>query len=570
MFAYLLLRNNKQSGPYTLDELKSFGIRPTDLLWIEGRSTAWHFADEIEELQAYVHVSPVSSRHSSNGGIDIEHKEEADKSFRFENKNEKRSALPIEKKPKPEKGRAGENEQISKLNIEMRKNILGRKEPENISPEQSFSDKNLQKNSYNFSAINSIKVIIADDHRLFREGVKTALAQKNDVRIIGEAENGMQLLNLLKHNRPDVILLDIQMPVMDGISALTSIRKLHADMKVIILSMHEGHSMVSTLMETGANGYLTKMADPESIYQAIKTCHEKNYYFNELTNVSMLEGLRSKKRIPEKIISNEFNGAELMQRLATAQKQSGNYSSPINPKQILIGIFSLLLIGAGVIAAMTMMGGEAKPPASTTKPTNIPVVTNPQPLIVPPSQVDTAKKIAADSLQKNIPADSIAAEKNELLTETKKDASDKHINKKTKDTIKVQPLALVQKPDSFSKKDNEVPAKQASSPASEAKANARNSIHSLITASANNYHVGAFGGLSDIEITVENRSTYNLDEVTVEVQYILSNGKLHKTETLNFQNIQPSSSLVLKAPKNSRGAKIEYRVISVKSKELDL
>src|SRR5258708_2889597 len=99
----------------------------------------------------------------------------------------------------------------------------------------------------------AIKVAIADDHALFRAGVKTALAVKKDVELIAEADNGMQLLNLLKHVEPDVILLDIQMPIMDGIQTLPEIRKVHPHVKVIILSMHNDHSMISKLMEIGAN-----------------------------------------------------------------------------------------------------------------------------------------------------------------------------------------------------------------------------------------------------------------------------------------------------------------------------
>ena len=90
-----------------------------------------------------------------------------------------------------------------------------------------------------------IKVIIADDHVLFRAGVKTSLSIKKDVELIAEADNGMQLLNLLKHYEPDVILLDIQMPIMDGIQTLPEIRKLYPHVKVIILSMHNDHSMIS-------------------------------------------------------------------------------------------------------------------------------------------------------------------------------------------------------------------------------------------------------------------------------------------------------------------------------------
>src|SRR5664279_479213 len=140
-----------------------------------------------------------------------------------------------------------------------------------------------------------IKVAIADDHALFRAGVKTALSVRKDIEMIAEADNGMQLLNLLKHIEPDVILLDIQMPLMDGITTLPEIRKLYPDIKVIILSMHNDHSMISKLMEIGANSYLTKNSDSETIYQAIKTCYEQEFFFNELTNKALLTGLRTKR-----------------------------------------------------------------------------------------------------------------------------------------------------------------------------------------------------------------------------------------------------------------------------------
>jgi DNA-binding NarL/FixJ family response regulator len=141
----------------------------------------------------------------------------------------------------------------------------------------------------------TIKVAIADDHALFRAGVKTALSVKKDVELIAEADNGMQLLNLLRHIEPDVILLDIQMPIMDGIQTLPEIRKIRPEAKVIILSMHNDHSMISKLMEIGANSYLTKNSDSETIYEAIKTCYENEFFFNELTNKALLAGIRTKR-----------------------------------------------------------------------------------------------------------------------------------------------------------------------------------------------------------------------------------------------------------------------------------
>lgn len=140
-----------------------------------------------------------------------------------------------------------------------------------------------------------ITVIIADDHALFRAGVKTSLAKKDDIELIAEADNGLQLLNLLKKIVPDIILLDIQMPIMDGIQALYEIKKDYPHVKVLILSMHNDYSMISKLMEIGANSYLTKNSDSETIYHAIKTCYEQEFFFNELTNKALLTGLRTRR-----------------------------------------------------------------------------------------------------------------------------------------------------------------------------------------------------------------------------------------------------------------------------------
>ena len=140
-----------------------------------------------------------------------------------------------------------------------------------------------------------IRVAIADDHTLFRTGVKTSLTSRKDIQMVAEAENGMQLLNLLKHIKPDVILLDIHMPIMDGYTTLPEIKKLYPEMKVIMLSMNNDPSIITKMMEIGANSYLTKESDSETIYQAIRTCFEQEFFFNDLTNKALLNGLRTKK-----------------------------------------------------------------------------------------------------------------------------------------------------------------------------------------------------------------------------------------------------------------------------------
>lgn len=140
-----------------------------------------------------------------------------------------------------------------------------------------------------------IKVLITDDHAVFRTGVRSSLSHYHDIEFIGEAENGVQLLSLINSLQPDIILLDIQMPVMDGIATLPQVKKILPDAKIIMLTMSDDAGTISKLMEIGANSYLIKNSDSETIYEAIKTVHTKDFFFNDYTNKAMLSGLRSKK-----------------------------------------------------------------------------------------------------------------------------------------------------------------------------------------------------------------------------------------------------------------------------------
>lgn len=139
-----------------------------------------------------------------------------------------------------------------------------------------------------------INIMIVDDHVLYRAGVKTALSSKKDIKVIAEADNGAHLLNMLKGIQPDVILLDIQMPVMDGIATLPEVKKLYPGIKIIMLTLLDDQSVITKLMELGANSYLVKTSDAEVIYEAIKTCYQQEFYFNALTNKALLNNLRQK------------------------------------------------------------------------------------------------------------------------------------------------------------------------------------------------------------------------------------------------------------------------------------
>lgn len=142
-----------------------------------------------------------------------------------------------------------------------------------------------------------IKVAIADDHKIFRDGIRMALKDRDYLKILWEAEDGKDLLHKLKIKEPDVVLMDIRMPELDGINAIGLIRKEYEDLKIIVLTMYDDQEMITKMMELGANAYLTKTTDPDEIYQAILTCMNDDFYFNDLVNKAVLLKLQHRKTV---------------------------------------------------------------------------------------------------------------------------------------------------------------------------------------------------------------------------------------------------------------------------------
>ena len=117
------------------------------------------------------------------------------------------------------------------------------------------------------------------------------------MKIIWEADDGKDLMHKLAIKMPDVLLMDIRMPELDGISAIQLIRKENEEIKIIVLTMYDDQQMISKMMESGANAYLTKTTDPDEIYEAILTCVNDDFYFNDLVNQAVLLRLQHKKTV---------------------------------------------------------------------------------------------------------------------------------------------------------------------------------------------------------------------------------------------------------------------------------
>ena len=150
-----------------------------------------------------------------------------------------------------------------------------------------------------------IRIALADDQHLFRKGMALLLRDMADAQVVLECANGEELLAGLKHIAVDIVLLDLQMPVLDGTETMKRIRQEFPQVKVIILSTHDEDDFITRLMELGANGYMLKTAEPDEIDTAIRSVHATGYFFSELVSRVMLHGLVKKKKV--KPVFNEID-----------------------------------------------------------------------------------------------------------------------------------------------------------------------------------------------------------------------------------------------------------------------
>lgn len=157
--------------------------------------------------------------------------------------------------------------------------------------------------------MSEIRLAIADDHKIFRKGVIVSLRYYPNINFVCEADNGQELIDKLDETKPDIILMDLRMPIKDGIETTKYISRHYPHIAVIILTMHEDERFVTHLMENGANGYLLKSTDPNEIKQAILEVKAKGFYLNNYVNKILLKRSHNKsKSMPS--LTNEIQISE--------------------------------------------------------------------------------------------------------------------------------------------------------------------------------------------------------------------------------------------------------------------
>lgn len=190
---------------------------------------------------------------------------------------------------------------------------------------------------------NSIKVYIADDHNVVRQGMIRLVKTYTRVREVREASNGRELIQIVKEDPPDAVILDVEMPELSGLDAAGYLIENYPSVKILILTMHTEEAFVSRLMDIGVHGILGKAAEPEEVERALYDIVDKDFYRSEL--VSNLLNNLTRKPIPASfvrlsnreievltLICQEQTPGEISARLRISEKTFFNHRSSIIAK----------------------------------------------------------------------------------------------------------------------------------------------------------------------------------------------------------------------------------------------
>lgn len=189
-----------------------------------------------------------------------------------------------------------------------------------------------------------IKIAIADDHKIVRQGYCALFNTENSVKLVFDVENGREVLNQLEKNEIDVLLLDIDMPVLNGKQTLNILNVKYPDVKVIMLSMYFDDFHIAEFVTNGARGFLAKNTDFDDVIDAIHSVNDQGYYFNnKISKVLLTKLIHSKKINPIfsldpltdneievlRLICNEKTNIEIGQILNKSKKTIDGYRSRI-------------------------------------------------------------------------------------------------------------------------------------------------------------------------------------------------------------------------------------------------
>jgi len=184
-----------------------------------------------------------------------------------------------------------------------------------------------------------IRVLVVDDHAMIRDGLKALLDVESDIDVVGEAEDGREAYDKVVGLHPDVVLMDIVMPVEDGIESSRRILRDHADTRIVILSQYADEESVRTAIQVGVCGYLPKAAGLPDIAQSIRSVYQGDYYFHSLITRPLIEDYR---RLLKLDISNEGGTPLTPSESRVLKLVVGGYTSLEISKMLFVSVKTVI------------------------------------------------------------------------------------------------------------------------------------------------------------------------------------------------------------------------------------
>lgn len=194
---------------------------------------------------------------------------------------------------------------------------------------------------------NLCKIVLVDDHSLFRDGLKYVIGQSENMQVIAEASNGAEFLDIVQTTEPDIVLMDISMPKMNGIEATTKAMKQFPNLKIIALTMFGDENYCYSMLQAGARGFVLKEAGCDELILAInKVLNGDNYFSNSiLTSIIKSQAVLNKSKNPEeepikfskreleliRLICDGYSNKEIAEKLSISQRTiEGNRFNLLN------------------------------------------------------------------------------------------------------------------------------------------------------------------------------------------------------------------------------------------------
>lgn len=203
----------------------------------------------------------------------------------------------------------------------------------------------------------TIKILLVDDHTIVRQGIRALLESVPEIEVIGEAENGKTAVEMAESLRPDIMIIDISLPLLNGLEVTRRVRRSVPECKILVLTMHENEMYVSQILRTGASGYLVKKTAVSELILAIKAVHQGKAYFSPSISKMVLndylrkdtvgdtgtaEVLSNREREILQLLAEGYSNKEIAVILGLSVKTVSNHRNRIMSKLDIHDITSLV------------------------------------------------------------------------------------------------------------------------------------------------------------------------------------------------------------------------------------